>query len=62
MTYKEVLAEYREHIIPVIQREYEKDGDIDVIARREAWSNFTDSLRDDGQITINQYENWECPW
>lgn len=62
MTYKEVLAEYKEHIIPVIQREYETDGDIDVIARREAWSNFTDCLREDGRITSEQYERWECPW
>lgn len=62
MTYKEVLAEYREQIIPIIQSEYEKDGDMDVIARREAWNNFTDFLCKDNRITDKQYNEWECPW
>lgn len=34
----------------------------DPIARREAWNNFTDSLRSDGLITLKQYETWVNPY
>lgn len=34
----------------------------DVIAKREAWNNFTDDLCKEGYITENQYNNWTNPF
>lgn len=34
----------------------------DVVWRREAWNNFTDSLCKDRQITAHQYETWTNPF
>ena len=34
----------------------------DVVMRREAWNNFTDSLCKDRQITEHQYETWTNPF
>ena len=34
----------------------------DVIWKREAWNNFTDSLCKEGYISENQYNNWTNPF
>ena len=34
---------------------------VDSCMRREAWNNWTDSLRKDGRISDWQYENWSQP-
>ena len=34
----------------------------DVIAKRENWNNFTDSLCKEGYITDKQYINWSNPF
>ena len=34
----------------------------DPIAKREEWNNFTDRLCKEGDITLNQYENWDQPF
>ncbi|ABA47037.1 gp68 [Synechococcus phage syn9] len=34
----------------------------DVVAKREAWNNFTDMLCKEGDITMNQYNNWSNPF
>lgn len=34
----------------------------DIIAKRESWSYFTDSLCKDGMITQKQYDNWSNPF
>ena len=34
----------------------------DLIAKRESWNNFTDSLCKDGNISLEQYENWGQPF
>lgn len=36
--------------------------DSDVIAKREAWNNYTDALCKDGVITESQYNNWTNPF
>ena len=44
---------------------YEAHGkllDGDVVAKREAWSNYTDGLCKDGRITLKQYETWSNPF
>jgi len=59
MTKKQALDEFKEHYIPSLDKIYGKD---DVTARREAWNNYTDSLRADKKITNWQYENWTGPY
>ena len=34
----------------------------DVIAKREYFNNFTDSLCKDGEISLKQYETWVNPF
>ena len=55
MTKAEALKDFRQIIKPFI-----KKGD--VIATREAWNNWTDSLCKEGSITLKQYENWGHPF
>ena len=61
LTKKQVEAMFREDILPMIKAMYEQDGRRDVIARCEAWNNFTDALCKDRQITLQQYETWTHP-
>ena len=61
MTKKEVEEQFKEFILPAIKKQYEQDGERDMVARREAWNNYTDSLCKDGEITLSQYENWTHP-
>ena len=48
-------------ILPVIQEQYEQDGEPDWPARCETWSNWTDSLCENNQISDWQCENWSHP-
>lgn len=59
MTKKEALAEFRESVLPAVVKRYGKD---DKIAIREEWSNWTDGLCKDRQITMKQYESWSNPF
>jgi len=59
---KMVLKEFKEYILPYVKEQYENDGKIDRIARREAWSNYTDMLCKEGRITPKQYDNWSNPF
>ncbi|UNH61129.1 hypothetical protein SSZBM1_12 [Synechococcus phage S-SZBM1] len=34
----------------------------DVVAKREAWNNFTDALCKEGYISESQYERWSNPF
>lgn len=60
MTKKEALSEFKELFLPIIKAQ-EKNG-VDHIMRIEAWSNYTDALCKEGQITSNQYNNWTNPF
>ena len=62
MTKEEALQYFREYILPVIKETYEQNGKPDIVARREAWNNFTDALCKDGEITPRQYETWTGPF
>jgi len=62
MTKKEALRDFRENILPHLREVYESDGRVDVIARRLAWNDYTDSLHADGLITLHQCETWTNPW
>jgi hypothetical protein len=58
LTRKEILAMFKEEILPYIKEQYEKDGRVDRIARREAFNDFTDSLFKDGMITEKTYNEY----
>jgi hypothetical protein len=49
---------FRKHILPGVIRQHGKD---DSSAIREAWNNFTDSLKKEGRISAQQYETWQNP-
>jgi hypothetical protein len=64
MTKTEALAYFKEHILPEVDKQYppDKRGRPDGPARREAWSNYTDSLQREGQITQKQCDTWIGPF
>lgn len=53
LTKKEVLKMFRESF--TISK-------TDSIANREAFHNFTDTLLKNGEITLNQFNNWSNPY
>ena len=57
MNYKDTLRIYKEDSKDFL--ESKKD---DKPALREAWSNYIDGLCKDGEITLQQYENWGNPF
>jgi hypothetical protein len=62
MTKREALELYEERWLPSIKKVFEQDGVVDVSARREDWNNFTDWLREEGEITAEQYQTWGNPY
>ena len=62
VTKKSVLADFRENILPMVRKQFEPDGRVDAIARREAWNNYTDALCKDRVITAHQYDTWSNPF
>jgi hypothetical protein len=58
MTKAEALKIWREEIKPVTIKQYGKD---DKPALAEAWNNWTDNLRQNGEITLKQYNTWKAP-
>lgn len=58
MTKKQALKLFRELYPPEALRILSQD----VVARREAWNDFTDALCKSGEITLKQYETWVNPF
>ena len=54
------LAEFRQHWECVIATGNCRPDD--VIAKREAWNNYTDALCKEGLITNQQYDSWTNPF
>ena len=52
-----VLGEYKAYTLPSIKYRYERDGCVDVPARREAWSDLIDSMQKNGQLTRYEADN-----
>jgi hypothetical protein len=52
-----VFNRYAEEVLPHIQDAYEQDGEADIPARREAWSNFIDSLNKNSEISDYEAAN-----
>lgn len=61
MTKKQAVTEFKETVLPAIREAYEQDGRRDVVARSEAWNNYTDMLCKDRLITTHQYNTWSHP-
>ena len=60
-TKKAFESYFRREIIPAIRKEYERDGRVDVPARREIWNNVIDSLIKSNEAP-ERAEEWNCPW
>jgi len=54
MTKREALKYFREEIAPLVRQKY---GRGDVIAMREAWNDWTDSLAKDGHPRAYHWDN-----
>ena len=62
LTKREVEGIFREEFMPVVRKQEAKWGrGRDRVYRYEMWSGFTDALCKDGEITMDQYENWSTP-
>ena len=59
MTKKDALFEFKCFVLPSIIQRY---GELDKVAIREAWGNWTDSLCKEGKITMTQYQKWVNPY
>ena len=57
MNYKDTLRSYKE-----ASKDFLESKKDDKPALREAWHNYIDSLCKDGEITLQQYENWGNPF
>ena len=60
ITRKQACDIFQQEYLPHVPR-HPDDGSIDMIAAWETWSNWTDSLCKDGQISDWQYANWSHP-
>ena len=56
--YADAVQQFEDCVLPVIQEQFEQDGEPDIVARSEAWSNYVDSLHCDEQISDWQAQNW----
>ena len=55
------IADWRNHILPIVRQQFEEDGEADYPARSESFNNFTDMLCKNGDISEWQYNNWTHP-
>jgi len=62
LTKASALRAFKQDILPGVKARYERDGKPDVPARCEAWNDYTDSLREAGCITEEQYSTWTNPF
>jgi len=61
MTKKEFEKEFRQDYLPLIRKDYEPNGKMDVPARREIWNDIIDTLVRDETLPERAL-NWTCPW
>ena len=61
ITFAQACDHFTDHILPLVQEQFEQDGIPDIPARCEEWCNWTDMLCKDGEISDWQYENWSHP-
>ena len=59
--WSDAVEQFTEMILPMVQQQCERDGEPDIVARSEEWSNYVDALHSDEVISDWQLENWEHP-
>ena len=59
--YSDAVQQFEDFILPMVQQQHERDGEPDIVARSEAWSDYADSLHAGEVISDWQVENWEHP-
>ncbi len=59
--YPDAVQQFEDCYLPIIQEQFEQDGEPDIVARSEEWSNFVDDLHANEQISDWQIANWEHP-
>ena len=59
--YTDAVQQFEDFILPMVQQQHERDGEPDIVARSEAWSNYADSLHAEEVISDWQVANWEHP-
>lgn len=59
MTKTEAVAQFREHILPLVRKNFGKN---DHTAMRIAWNDYTDNLCKERKITSQQYDSWSNPF
>ena len=50
-TEEQIISEFVAYVLPYVQQEYEQDGIVDGIARRENYNNYVDYLREEGLVS-----------
>ena len=58
MNYDQFVKHFETNILPLVKRQYEKDGKVDKPARREAFNDEMDALDRDGMLQGDTY-NWD---
>lgn len=61
ITRDEAIIRFEAEVLPLIIEEFEQDGVPDIPARSEAFSDWTDALCEDGEISEWQCNNWTHP-
>jgi len=59
--WNEVCLRFEEEVLPHVVITYEKDGQKDLPARRQAWCDWTDQLCKNGNISDWENSNWDHP-
>ena len=59
MTEQDIINEFVAYVLPYVQQEYEQDGIVDGIARRENYNNYVDYLREEGLVS-EEFANVTC--
>jgi len=61
MSYREVVREFNNTIVPVIQFLYEVDNVPDIPVRQNWWERHIALLESEGRIFIDSCEEWPFP-
>ena len=61
ITRDEAIVLFETEVLPYVIEEYEQDGVPDIPARSEAFSNWTDAMCKNAEISEWQYMNWTHP-
>ena len=61
MTRDEAISNFIEYYLPDVILQFEEDGEVDAIARREEWHTYVNALCVNKEISDWQAANWSIP-